>query len=206
MTADTLQLDQELMTALQSDSQYDYDREINSGGESLLEWLRRVINEWVFDHLDIVLNDDVTNYILIGVGVLVVLFLVFLYWQLRPKLFIRNEKGDDLTYEVQEDTIYGVDFKGDIAKAVQAQDYRMAVRLVYLQTLWHLQNAELINWQPSKTPVEYMRQVNKSDFTAMSQHFIRVRYGNFEATQALFEEMLSLQLSVTQQLTPATHD
>jgi hypothetical protein len=109
-------------------------------------------------------------------------------------------------YEVQEDTIYGVDFKGDIAKAVQAQDYRMAVRLVYLQTLWHLQNAELINWQPSKTPVEYMRQVNKSDFTAMSQHFIRVRYGNFEATQALFEEMLSLQLSVTQQLTPATHD
>jgi hypothetical protein len=107
---------------------------------------------------------------------------------------------------VQEDTIYGVDFKGDIAKAVQAQDYRMAVRLVYLQTLWHLQNAELINWQPSKTPVEYMRQVNKSDFTAMSQHFIRVRYGNFEATQALFEEMLSLQLSVTQQLTPATHD
>ena len=114
MTADTLQLDQELMTALQSDSQYDYDREINSGGESLLEWLRRVINKWVFDHLDIVLSDDVTNYILIGIGVLVVLFLVFLYWQLRPKLFIRNEKGDDLTYEVQEDTIYGIDFKGDI--------------------------------------------------------------------------------------------
>ena len=206
MTADTLQLDLELMTALQSDSQYDYDREINSGGESLLEWLRRVINEWVFDHLDIVLSNDVTNYILIGIGVLVVLFLVFLYWQLRPKLFIRNEKGDNLTYEVQEDTIYGVNFDADIAKALRAKDYRQAVRLVYLQTLLHLQNAEVINWQPSKTPVEYLRQVNHPDFTRMSHHFIRVRYGNFEATQALFEEMKELQAVLNSQFTIQSHD
>jgi hypothetical protein len=206
MPADTLQLDKELLTALQSDPQYDYDREILSGGESLLEWLRRVINEWLLEHLDVMLDDDVANYILIGVGVLVILFLVFLYWRLRPKLFVRGAREEDLAYDVQEDTIYGVNFDADIAKALRAKDYRQAVRLVYLQTLLHLQNAEVINWQPSKTPVEYLRQVNHPDFTRMSHHFIRVRYGNFEATQALFEEMKELQAVLNSQFTIQSHD
>lgn len=206
MPADTLQLDKELLTALQSDPQYDYDREIVSGGESLLEWLRRVINEWLYEHLDIVLGDDVANYILIGVGVLVVLFLAFLYWRLRPKLFMRSSKEEDIEYNVQEDTIYGVNFDADIAKALRAKDYRQAIRLIYLQTLLHLQNAEKINWQPSKTPVEYMRQVNNSEFAKMSHHFIRVRYGNFEATQELFEEMKELQAILNSQFTIQSHD
>ena len=68
---DSLQLDIELLTALKTDPQYDYDREIIGGGESLLEWLRRVIIEWAEEYLHIVLGDDVATYILIGVGILV---------------------------------------------------------------------------------------------------------------------------------------
>ena len=210
MPADTLQLDKELLTALQSDSQYNYDSEIAGGGESLLEWLRRTIMEWLSDQFDVVLGEDVVNYILIGIGVLVVLFLVFLYWRLRPKLFMRGEKEDELPYDVQEDTIYGVNFEADIAKALREKDYRQAVRLIYLQTLLHLQNAEVIDWQPSKTPVQYMRQVNNPAFTTMSHHFIRVRYGNFEATNELIDEMQKLQAALsplTSHLSPpVSHD
>jgi len=210
MPADTLQLDKELLTALQSDSQYNYDSEIAGGGESLLEWLRRTIMEWLSDQFDVVLGEDVVNYILIGIGVLVVLFLVFLYWRLRPKLFMRGEKEDELPYDVQEDTIYGVNFEADIAKALREKDYRQAVRLIYLQTLLHLQNAEVIDWQPSKTPVQYMRQVNNPAFTTMSHHFIRVRYGNFEATKELIDEMQELQSALsplTSHLSPpVSHD
>lgn len=210
MPVDTLQLDKELLTALQSDSQYNYDSEIAGGGESLLEWLRRTIMEWLSDQFDVVLGEDVVNYILIGIGVLVVLFLVFLYWRLRPKLFMRGEKEDELPYDVQEDTIYGVNFEADIAKALREKDYRQAVRLIYLQTLLHLQNAEVIDWQPSKTPVQYMRQVNNPAFTTMSHHFIRVRYGNFEATNELIDEMQKLQAALsplTSHLShPVSHD
>ncbi len=204
MPADTLQLDSELLTALQSDSQYDYDRELVGGDESLLEWLRRVIIEWLEDNLEIVLDNDVANYILIGLGVVVVLFLAWLYWRVRPRLFMRGEKKDALDYDVQEDTIYGVNFEVNIAKALREKDYRQAVRLVYLQTLLHLQNAGRIDWQPSKTPIQYMRQVNNLAFTTMSHHFIRVRYGNFEATKELFDEMQELQASITHQPSPIT--
>lgn len=194
---DSLQLNTERLTALQHDPQYDYDSEIVGGGESLLEWLRRVFIEWVEEHLDIMLNDDVANYILIGLGAVVVLFLALLYWRLRPKLFVRGGKDEELAYDVQEDTIYGVDFDKEICKALQAADHRQAVRLIYLQTLLQLQNAERIDWQPSKTPVQYMRQVNHPAFTAMSQHFIQVRYGNFRATKELFEEMKTLQSTLS---------
>ena len=102
---------------------------------------------------------------------------------LHPDYFylkIRHpQAGSGHTYQqyiVQEDTIYGVNFDAEIAKAQRAGDYRQAVRLVYLQTLLYLQNASLIDWQPSKTPVQYMRQVNSPAFTAMSHHFIRVRF------------------------------
>ena len=194
---DTLQLDSELLTALQQDPQYDYDSELIGGGESLLEWLRRVIIEWVNEYLGMVLDDDVANYILIGIGAMVVLFLAFLYWRLRPKLFVRGGNEGEIAYDVQEDTIYGVDFNAEIAKAMQSSDYRQGVRLVYLQTLWQLQNAERIDWQPSKTPVQYMRQVNHPAFTTMTHHFVNVRYGNFEATKELFEEMKSLQSTLS---------
>ena len=194
---DSLQLDTELLTALKTDPQYDYDREIIGGGESLLEWLRRVIMEWAEKYLNVVLGDDVVTYILIGVGVVVVLFLALLYWRLRPKLFVRGGKEEEMAYDVQEDTIYGINFDAEIAKAQRAGDYRQAVRLIYLQTLLYLQNASLIDWLPSKTPVQYMRQVNSPAFTAMSHHFIRVRYGNFEATQDVFEEMKTLQANLS---------
>ena len=197
MPTDTLQLNQELLTALQSDPQYNYDSELAGGSESLLEWLRRVIIEWINNQFDVVLEDDVVNYILIGMGALLVLFLAYLYWRFRPKLFVRGGNEDDIPYDVQEDTIYGVDFEADIAKALRDNDYRQAVRLIYLQTLLHLQNASLIDWQPSKTPVQYMRQVNNPAFTAMSHHFVRVRYGNFEASKELFDEMKELQSALS---------
>lgn len=194
---DSLQLNSELLTALQHDPQYDYDSELVGGGESLLEWIRRALIEWVEEHLNMVLSDDVANFILIGLGIVVVLFLAWLYWRLRPKLFVRGGKEEEIPYDVQEDTIYGVNFDAEIDKALKTADYRQAVRLVYLQTLLYLQNAERIDWQPSKTPVQYMRQVNHADFTTMTHHFIRVRYGNFKATKALFDEMKTLQATFT---------
>ena len=63
-----------------------------------------------------------------------------------------------LPYEVGEDTIYGVDFSGGIADALSRSDYREAVRLLYLQTLKRLSDEKRIDWQPYKTPTQYINE------------------------------------------------
>ena len=105
---------------------------------------------------------------------------------------MRSSKNK-LPYEVEEDTIYGVDFSGGIADALSRSDYREAVRLLYLQTLKRLSDAARIEWQPYKTPTQYLYEVRLPAFRQLTNHFLQVRYGNFEATEELFREMQALQ-------------
>ena len=175
----------------QHDSRFDYDRELVGGSQNLLEWLTSVISEWIEETFDVLVDNGVVYYSLIALGVLLVLFIAWLVWKKNPKLFMRKE-DESLDYDVQEDTIYGVDFDADISDALSRQDYRQAVRLLYLQTLKQLSDAGRIDWQPSKTPSQYVREYGHQAFAELSSHFVRVRYGNFEATKELFEEMMRL--------------
>ena len=191
--SDTLQLDSAQLVAFQQDPRYDYDRELMGGSQNLLEWISEVITKWINDTFNVVLDNDFTYYLLIFVGVLVLAFLGWLWWYKRPKLFIKGDSKDALDYDVEEDTIYGVNFEADIKQALLASDFRQAVRLRYLQTLKYLEDAGKIEWQPSKTPSQYVRQVSMPAFSTLSRHFINVRYGNYEVTAELYEEVKALQ-------------
>ena len=71
-----------------------------------------------------------------------------------------------------------------------------AVRLLYLQTLKQLSDGKRIDWQLYKTPTQYIYEVRLPAFRQMTNHFLRVRYGNFEATETLFHAMRDLQKEV----------
>lgn len=195
---DTLQLDSTQLAVFQRDSRFDYDRELVGGSQNLLEWLTVVISEWLEETFNVLVDNDVVYYSLIGLGVLLVLFLSWLVWKKNPRLFMRKE-DEPLDYDVQEDTIYGVDFEAGIREALSRQDYRQAVRLLYLQTLKQLSDAGHIDWQPSKTPSQYVREYGHKAFAELSNHFVRVRYGNFEATEELFQVMKELQQTLNSQ-------
>ena len=192
MSGDSIVIDSAQLAVWRENPRYDYDRELVDGGQNLLEWLWETLAQWFFETFDEVLSNDVTYYTLIVVGAFLLAFLVWVIWKKNPRLFRRNE-DKALDYETSEDTIYGIDFDEAIANAVAGGDYRQAVRLIYLQTLKHLSDGGHIDWQPSRTPLQYMRQMDSKPFHDLTRHFIRVRYGNFEATDQLFQEMKALQ-------------
>ena len=194
---DTLQIDTLQLSAFQHDPQFDYDRELMGGSQSLMEWITEVIGEWISDTFDVVVSSDFVTYLLVMLGFLVIGIFAWFWWYKRPRMFMKGEKDDALDYDVEEDTIYGVNFETAITHALEAQDYRQAVRLVYLQTLKYLEDEGKIEWQLSRTPSQYVRQVNTPPFTALSRHFINVRYGNFIATLDLYEQMKALQDDIT---------
>ena len=193
---DTLVCDTARIAAWQQDPAFDYNRELIEPQQSIWQWLYEVVIGFLGKLIQDAMQMELSWMLMALATVVLLCFIGWFIYKYRPGLF-GGKKEKALDYELEEDTIYGVDFDKEICKALQAADHRQAVRLIYLQTLLQLQNAERIDWQPSKTPVQYMRQVNHPAFTVMSQHFIQVRYGNFRATKELFEEMKTLQSTLS---------
>lgn len=193
--ADTLVCDTVQIAVWQSDSAFDYNRDLISPEVNVLEWISR----WFGRFLQKILGSDFTreysDMVLIGIAILLLVSVIWFLYKKRPELFMRSRKNA-LLYEVTEDTIYGVDFRAGIASALARHDYREAVRLLYLQTLKQLSDLGTIDWQPYKTPTQYIHEVRSSAFSQLTNHFMRVRYGNFEATESLFHEMQALQEQV----------
>jgi hypothetical protein len=97
-----------------------------------------------------------------------------------------------LNMKVTEDTIYGIDFPEAIAAAMKKANFGEVVRLTYLYTLRRLSDAKKVNWEPSKTPSQYSRELHSKDFSQMSNILLRVRYGGFPANETLCSLMQQL--------------
>lgn len=196
---DTLICDTAQIAAWQSDPATDYNRELLVPEVNVLERVSMLMARLLRALFGNRFAEQYTELVLIVlVSVLLLLILWFLYRK-RPELFMRSHRKR-LDYLVQEDTIYGVDFEQEITGALQQEDYRAAIRLLYLQTLKLLSDAECIDWQPYKTPTEYQYEVKpegiRTPFRLLTASFLRVRYGNFEASEPLFREMREWQEAI----------
>lgn len=199
-TTDTLVYDTEAIAIWQNGSEYDYNRELQTPEIDLIGW----INLWLGKLLQKIFGnkfaEQYTGVVLAVLFILALLLLIWFLYKKRPELFMRSRKN--LSYRVEEDTIYGIDFHKEIRTVMLRKDYREAIRLLYLQTLKQLSDAEKIDWQPYKTPTEYTYELKptalRTPFRELTNRFLRVRYGNFEASEALYSEMQALQKEITE--------
>ncbi|MDE6807867.1 MAG: DUF4129 domain-containing protein, partial [Prevotella sp.] len=70
----------------------------------------------------------------------------------------------------------------------------------------YLQETVKIEWHPSKTPTQYMRQVGLPAFSQLTNIFVQVRYGNFDASEVLFRQMKALQETVIIEKGDVSHE
>lgn len=189
---DTLVCDTAQITAWQSNPAYNYNRELITPEVNIFEWLNRQFGEFLRKIFGSRFSEQYSELIFICIAIILLLLIIWFVYRKNPGLFMRSTKSA-LPYSVEEDTIYGVDFPGGIADALARSDYREAVRLLYLQTLKQLSDEKRIDWQPYKTPTQYNSEVRIPAFRELTNHFLRVRYGNFEATEKLFGTMRTLQ-------------
>jgi hypothetical protein len=189
---DTLQIDTTTVNAFRADANYDYSRELMHRTYSLWDTITMEINKFlnsIFGGHSLEYNNK-TLWTIIAVVVLIALF-VFFYMH-RKAVFGNEGRKKMMKYEVTEDTIYGIDFPEAIAAAMKKADFSEAVRLTYLYTLRRLSDAKKVNWEPSKTPSQYSRELHSKDFSQMSNILLRVRYGGFPANETLCSLMQQL--------------
>jgi hypothetical protein len=85
--------------------------------------------------------------------------------------------------EMPED-IFAIQYKKQIEKAVASGDYRLAVRLHYLQLLKILSDKNIIRYKQDLTNLDYMFQLNGTSyhdiFFWLTRHYEYCWYGHFD--------------------------
>lgn len=179
------------VAAWRQDGAFDYNRELVSAQDSLTEWLLMKFYQLLGELLGSRTAELVGRPLLVLLGAAVVAVIAWFVYRNHPELFTRRKKSSIDSIPTEE-TIYGIDFEREIAQATSRGDWRQAIRYTYLQTLRLLSDTGRIDWQPSKTPSQYVYEEHHPAFRQLTTHFLCIRYGNHEATQTLYDEAARL--------------
>ena len=173
---------------LQSDRDYQYGRDVPPPENPLARfwaWLWRKISEFLSSRA----YQNVWQYVmLVAIAGLVIYLLMKA--EVLGFLFPQRAQSSRLEYENLADNIHAIDFDTAIDEAVNQRNYRLAVRLLYLQTLKRLTDADRIQYKPNKTNRQYVYELAnsllQSDFERLTQQFEFAWYGDFPIDEARF--------------------
>ena len=183
---DTIVVNDSILDAFQHSREYDYARELESNHDT--NYFDRFWNA-LEDLFDINTPSwDIPNWVWWFLGALTVIAVCYFIWKHRVGLFSPRDVGLNAE-EITEDDINEVDFDQLIAEAEKSDDYLALCRLRYLQTLKMASDASLVTWRRYKTPTQYAQEWNDEDFSIMTNHFLRIRYGHYMADAKLAKEM-----------------
>ena len=99
-----------------------------------------------------------------------------------------NTEG--IGYSLMDENLQTINFPQAIEDAVSKKNFRMAVRLLYLQTLKNLTNQNLINWQMNKTDEVYIHELDgnllQRPFIDLTRQFESNWYGGIPIDEIEF--------------------
>lgn len=129
-------------------------------------------------------------------GVAIVVFLWFLIKLIKAEkgwLFYRSKHNAKLDTIFTEEELEGVNLDEAIANAIKAENYRLAVRYLFLSNLSKLNALKLIQWAPDKTNKDYFREIKNKGIAKLFQDnaaaFERIWYGEYVPDRELFDKL-----------------
>jgi len=190
-------MDAEHLRSYRNNPDFKYDEgvvQVDGLWERFWNWVWRLVSNLFKKGI----NDSTSTgifikYIVLGLLVLLIGFLITRLAGLNFRIFSRKSKAVDVPYMELEDNIHEIDFNVELDKAVAAGNYRLAVRLFYLQSLKKLSDRSLIDWQPEKTNQAYVAELTDSQrkvqFKQLTLQFEYVWYGEFFIEKESFAEL-----------------
>jgi hypothetical protein len=132
------------------------------------------------------------KYLVLG---LAVCFLVHLVTKATGviNIFSKPPMQINVPYTALLENIDTIKFDEEIEKVVALGNYRLAVRLLYLSCLKQMNDKQLIKWQPEKTNLAYINELNdgrrKQSFGTLTRQFEYVWYGNFPLDRQSYQNV-----------------
>lgn len=128
--------------------------------------------------------------ILIVLAVVVISFFIFKLTGMNKAGLFKRNTGSVSGYSITDEDIHSINFDQAIEEAIANNNYRLAVRLLYLQSLKKLADKNVINWQLNKTNIAYVQELGgrtyQSFFSNLTLQFESNWYGDMPIDTAAF--------------------
>lgn len=153
---------------------------------------------WFWYWIDSLLSGRVTGsiinllFIVLGVGALVFLILKLTGMDLM-QIFTGKNSTLEIPYHESLENIHEISFEEEIEKAIANRNFRLAVRLLYLNCLKKMSDAGAIQWKADKTNLAYLHEIKNPEqqqkFGLLTRQFEYVWYGGFKVGQEHFQQI-----------------
>ena len=141
-------------------------------------------------------REGTPKWIKVSVWTIVVgVFLAALVWYLVSSnivIFANRKKRIDSREDDEgiSDDIFSINYHRELEKAIGSQNYRLAIRLMFLRLLRNLSDKNIIQYRQERTNFEYLNQVFSTDyyddFFRLTRNYEYAWYGKFEVTSEAF--------------------
>ena len=177
-----------------SGSDFDYE---SMEGEAE-NFLARAIS-WFFDKIGqifgIHLSPGMYQIIKFIIYALLIVFALYILVKLlvgdNASSFFGRQSKLVAPLNIQEDHIENVDLDSYIKNALKEENYRLAIRYMYLKSLKLLSLNNIIEWHFEKTNSDYYREIEnlslKENFKKASYLYDNIWYGEFALDKTGFE-------------------
>ena len=124
---------------------------------------------------------------------LVILAVIWIIYRLVVvnSLFVFNSRKKDHAHDLEDEIALEGNIRERIDAAVRNGDYRLATRLLYIDTLQWLDQLQLIRYKADSTNQEYVQQMDRTPrgraFRQLTRVFDYVWYGQFPVSREKFE-------------------
>ena len=125
-----------------------------------------------------------------GIAIFAVVFIVYRLFLSERGLFAAPTRNKKLS--VEEETVIDEEYlEQQLKDAIRKNNYRLAIRYLYLQTLSKMADKGWLQLSPDKTNYQYVQELNKSkfknDFARITLHYEYAWYGNFRIGEEIFK-------------------
>jgi hypothetical protein len=129
--------------------------------------------------------------LLIILAVAIISFFVFKVMGIKEGGMFGRRSKENLNYSISSDDIHGISFEEAIENAIASSNFRLAVRLLYLQSLKKLSDRGYIEWQLNKTNIDYLQETKEkawhSLFSSLTYNFEYTWYGEATVNKEKFQ-------------------
>ncbi|MFM2362124.1 MAG: hypothetical protein RLZZ316_1026 [Bacteroidota bacterium] len=194
------------LTQYQFDKDFDYNQQQAKKDSELDSWWRRFMR-WIGKMQAHPLWGVVFDVLVWGICLFAIIYVVLkIVGMEKVGLFAKNKKeAAALEYLVAEENIYAINFTEAIQDAIRQKNYRIALRLYYLQTLRVLADGELIQWKQNKTNDVYVYELRETplhdSFSYLTSVYNYAWYGEMMVTADQFTQAQDAYLQFQKQVT-----